>query len=97
MVRALAECAAQGAGCGAVGRIRDYAWVAPTYGVAERGVEAFRTIAPDFVRIVGRMPARAEFDGAAGDVACGQYSVALVTAAFTAMGYTISRGLAKKG
>jgi hypothetical protein len=40
--------------------------VAPTYGVAERGVEAFRTIAPDFVRIVGRMPARAEFEGAAG-------------------------------
>jgi hypothetical protein len=36
------------------------------HGVAERGVEAFRTIAPDFVRIVGRMPARAEFEGAAG-------------------------------
>lgn len=44
----------------------DYAWVAPTYGVAERGVEAFKTIAPEFARIVGRMPARAEFEGAAG-------------------------------
>jgi hypothetical protein len=64
--RCLSPSASFGAGCGAAGRIRDYAWVAPTYGVAERGVEAFRTIAPDFVRIVGRMPARAEFEGAAG-------------------------------
>ena len=44
----------------------DYGWVAPTYGVAERGVEAFRTIAPDFVRVVGRMPTRVEFTGAMG-------------------------------
>ena len=44
----------------------DYGWVAPTYGVAERGVEAFRTIAPDFVKIVGRMPTRVEFEGAKG-------------------------------
>ena len=44
----------------------DYGWVAPTYGVAERGVEAFRTIAPDFVKVVGRMPTRVEFEGAAG-------------------------------
>ena len=44
----------------------DYGWVAPTYGVAERGVEAFRTIAPDFVRVVGRMPTRVEFEGVAG-------------------------------
>ena len=44
----------------------DYGWVAPTYGVAERGVEAFRTIAPNFVRVVGRMPTRVEFEGAAG-------------------------------
>jgi len=44
----------------------DYGWVAPTYGVAERGVEAFRTIAPDFVRVVGRMPTRVEFEGLAG-------------------------------
>ena len=44
----------------------DYGWVAPTYGVAERGVEAFRTIAPDFVKIVGRMPTRVEFEGVKG-------------------------------
>jgi len=44
----------------------DYGWVAPTYTVADRGIDAFRLIAPDFVRIVGRMPARAEFEGAAG-------------------------------
>ena len=44
----------------------DYGWVAPTYTVADRGVEAFRTIAPDFVRIVGRAPVRAEFEGAKG-------------------------------
>jgi len=44
----------------------DYGWVAPTYGVAERGVEAFRTIAPDFVSVVGRMPTRVEFEGAKG-------------------------------
>jgi hypothetical protein len=44
----------------------DYGWVAPTYTVADRGIDAFRHIAPDFVRIVGRMPARAEFEGAAG-------------------------------
>jgi len=56
----------QEAGCGSAGRARDYAWVAPTYGVAERGVEAFRMIAPEFARIVGRTPARAEFEGAAG-------------------------------
>jgi hypothetical protein len=54
------------AGYGAAGIVRDYGWVAPTYGVAERGVEAFRTIAPDFVRVVGRMPTRVEFEGAAG-------------------------------
>ena len=44
----------------------DYGWVAPTYTVADRGIDAFRAIAPEFVRIVGRMPARAEFEGAAG-------------------------------
>ncbi len=44
----------------------DYGWVAPTYNVAERGVEAFRAIAPDFVRVVGRMPTRVEFEGAKG-------------------------------
>ena len=44
----------------------DYGWVAPTYGVADRGVEAFREIAPDFVRVVGRLPTRVEFEGAKG-------------------------------
>ena len=38
----------------------DYAWVAPTYGVAERGVEAFLRCAPDCVKVVGRMPTRVE-------------------------------------
>jgi hypothetical protein len=46
----------------------DYGWVAPTYNVAERGVEAFRTIAEGFVRVVGRMPTRVEFEGNAGPV-----------------------------
>ena len=44
----------------------DYGWVAPTYTVADRGIDAFRAIAPEFARIVGRAPARAEFAGAAG-------------------------------
>ena len=50
------------------GRVQggDYGWVAPTYGVAERGVEAFRAIAPDDVRVVGRMPTRVEFEGKVG-------------------------------
>jgi len=44
----------------------DYGWVAPTYNVAERGIEAFRDIADGFIRVVGRMPTRVEFEGAAG-------------------------------
>jgi len=55
-------------GYGAAGRGRDYGWVAPTYNVAERGIEAFRTIAEGFVRVVGRMPTRVEFEGSAGPV-----------------------------
>ena len=50
--------------CGEAGG--DYAWVAPTYGIADRGVDAFNTIAPGFVRIVGRMPACALFEGVKG-------------------------------
>ena len=46
----------------------DYGWVAPTYNVADRGIEAFRTIAEGFVRVVGRMPTRVEFEGSAGPV-----------------------------
>jgi len=52
-------------GCGAAG---DYGWIAPTYNVAERGIDAFRQIATGFVRVVGRMPTRVEFEGAAGPV-----------------------------
>ena len=46
----------------------DYGWVAPTYTVADRGVDAFREIGSDFVRFVGRAPMRAEFEGACGPV-----------------------------
>jgi len=44
----------------------DYAWIAPTYFIAERGTEALRDIAGDFIRFTGRNPVRAEFDGALG-------------------------------
>lgn len=50
-------------GCEAAG---DYGWIAPTYNVAERGIDAFRQIATGFVRVVGRMPTRIEFEGANG-------------------------------
>ena len=46
----------------------DYGWVAPTYNVAERGIEAFRDIADGFVEICGRAPSRVEFEGPAGRV-----------------------------
>lgn len=46
----------------------NYGWIAPTYNVAERGIEAFRNIADGFVRVVGRMPTRVEFEGPAGPV-----------------------------
>ncbi len=46
----------------------DYGWVAPTYNVAERGIEAFRTIAEGFVNVSGRAPSKLEFDGPAGSV-----------------------------
>ena len=38
----------------------DYGWIAPTYFIAERGVEAIREIAGDFVKISGRNPVKAE-------------------------------------
>ena len=44
----------------------DYGWVAPTYNVAERGVEAFRTIGEGFVNVCGRAPCRVEFQGMVG-------------------------------
>jgi hypothetical protein len=39
----------------------DYGWVAPTYNVAERGVEAFQTITRGVIKACGRAPARVEF------------------------------------
>jgi hypothetical protein len=53
---------------GGCSRGGDYGWVAPTYNVAERGIEAFRTIAEGFVNVCGRAPSRVEFEGTAGPV-----------------------------
>jgi hypothetical protein len=55
-------------GYGAAGPAREYGWVAPTYNVADRGIEAFRTIAEGFVNVSGRAPSKVEFDGPAGPV-----------------------------
>ena len=46
----------------------DYGWIAPTYFIAERGVEAVREIGGSFVRIYGQNPVRAEFRGEHGMV-----------------------------
>ncbi len=46
----------------------DYGWIAPTYFIAERGVEAVREIGGSFVRIYGQNPVRAEFTGLHGPV-----------------------------
>ena len=46
----------------------EYGWVAPTYNVAERGIEAFRMIADGFVNVCGRAPSRVEFTGPVGPV-----------------------------
>jgi hypothetical protein len=46
----------------------DYGWIAPTYFIAERGVEAVREIGGSFVRIYGQNPVRAEFRGQHGMV-----------------------------
>jgi hypothetical protein len=46
----------------------DYGWIAPTYNVAERGIEAFREIADGFIQVCGRAPTRVEFAGPAGKV-----------------------------
>jgi hypothetical protein len=46
----------------------DYGWIAPTYNVADRGIEAFRTIADGFIQVCGRAPTRIEFTGPAGPV-----------------------------
>jgi hypothetical protein len=39
----------------------EYGWVAPTYNVADRGIEAIRTIAEGRVTVCGRAPSRVEF------------------------------------
>ena len=44
----------------------DYGWIAPTYFIAERGIEAMRELAGDHVRFSGRNPVKAEFVGAHG-------------------------------
>ncbi len=46
----------------------EYGWVAPTYFVADRGVDAMREIAPGFVRFSGKNPLCAELEGAVGKV-----------------------------
>ena len=61
----------------------DYGWVAPTYNVAERGIEAFRMIAEGFVTVCGRAPCRVEFAGPAGPVGPDMFaSAAQAPAAF---------------
>jgi len=47
---------------------RDYGWIAPTYNVADRGIEAFREIADGFIQVCGRAPTRVEFNGSSGPV-----------------------------
>ena len=49
-------------------RAGDYGWIAPTYNVADRGIEAFRSIADGFIQVCGRAPTRVEFTGPAGPV-----------------------------
>jgi hypothetical protein len=46
----------------------DYGWIAPTYNVADRGIEAFRNIADGFIQVCGRAPTRIEFTGPVGPV-----------------------------
>jgi hypothetical protein len=44
----------------------DYAWIAPTYNVAERGLEVFQSLASGIIKVCGRTPTRVEFTGDAG-------------------------------
>ena len=41
----------------------EFGWVAPTYNVAERGVEAFKSVCGDVVTVVGRAPCRVDIPG----------------------------------
>jgi hypothetical protein len=45
-----------------------YAWVAPTYYIAERGQKALREIGGDFIQFRGQNPVRANFTGGGGPV-----------------------------
>ncbi len=49
-------------------RAGDYGWVAPTYNVADRGIEAFQKIGGNegFVQVHGQAPSRVEFKGPLG-------------------------------
>ena len=40
-----------------------FGWVAPTYNVAQRGVEAFREISTGIISVTGRSPCRIDFKG----------------------------------
>ncbi len=44
----------------------DYGWVAPTYNVADRGIEAFRELGGDVIRVCGRAPSRIEINDIVG-------------------------------
>ena len=44
----------------------EYGWVAPTYNVAERGIEAFREVGTGIVQVSGRAPSRVEIQGPVG-------------------------------
>ena len=45
-----------------------FAWVAPTYYIAERGQKALREIGGDFIQFKGQNPVRATFTGGGGPV-----------------------------
>ncbi len=49
-------------------RAGEYGWVAPTYNVAERGIEAFRMIGDGIVKVGGQSPRKIEFTGSVGPV-----------------------------
>jgi len=60
------SCAAEIIDCGGGVAGGDYAWIAPTYGIADRGIDAFKKISPGFVEFSGRMPTVGKFEGAKG-------------------------------
>jgi hypothetical protein len=44
----------------------DYGWIAPTYTIADRGIDALKQIAPHFITFRGRNPVVAHFTGSQG-------------------------------